>query len=201
MTLAHWNHNAKTLSQKASAAASAASLAALPDHEYFRLRATDFEVHMYALYVCLICMPYTECLICMPYMHALYSMYVCMCLCPLNRSAFPPGPVSIILSPFLSPFVGVSLSMSVHRAKESYVYGKSDLCIRQKRPAQCLGCCHLTLDIRYIAFGHTIHCIPSYFRQHFLHFGPYSGRGSASICPPQPPPPPPLAPFPFSLHA
>ena len=142
--------------------------------------------YMYALYACPIQSALFVCLICMP-----YSMYVCMCLCPLNRSAFPPGPVSIILSPFLSPFVGVSLSMSVHRAKESYVYGKSDLCIRQKRPAQCLGCCHLTLDIRYIAFGHTIHCIPSYFRQHFLHFGPYSGRGSASICPPQPPPPAP----------
>ena len=45
MTPEHCNQKAKTLWQKAPAAA---SLPALPDHEYFRLRATDFEVHVRA---------------------------------------------------------------------------------------------------------------------------------------------------------
>jgi hypothetical protein len=38
--------------------------------------------YMYALYVCLICMPYMyalyTCLICMPYMYALYICLICM---------------------------------------------------------------------------------------------------------------------------
>ena len=46
--------------------------------------------YMYALYVCLLCMPYMYacyvCLICMPYMYALYVCLICMPAMPSMRT-------------------------------------------------------------------------------------------------------------------
>jgi hypothetical protein len=81
---------------------------------------------MYALYVCLTCMPYMYalyvCLICMPYMHALYAcQYTCMHTCYIyvcvhSLSRLPTHSLSLSLSHSLSLARSLSLSLSLIRS-------------------------------------------------------------------------------------